>query len=173
MIGSQPFIGSVIESARISMRCAARPHAAEAALLTLRGVPYNPIHMCPVLLTVTFKETSDAWSNQGGGGPWGSGGGKGPWGSGPQPTEGRRRTNGSGGTFIRRGQDKLRTVLPGGNLGGTGFALIGLAAVVIWGLLGFFTISPSEYGAVLRFGRYVRDATPGSIITCPIRSSLC
>ena len=61
------------------------------------------------------------WSNQGGGGPWGSGGGggKGPWGSGPQP---------SGPTppdleeFLRRSQDKLRTVLPGGNLGGKGLA---------------------------------------------------
>src|SRR6266481_1240680 len=49
------------------------------------------------------------WSNQGGG-PWGSGGGgKGPWGSGQQP---------SGPTppdleeFLRRSQDKLRTVLP-------------------------------------------------------------
>jgi len=103
------------------------------------------------------------WSNQGGGGPWGSGGGKGPWGSGPQPTGG----GGGGGSppdfedMIRRGQDKLRTVLPGGNLGGTGFALIGLVAVAIWSVSGFFTISPSEYGAVLRFGRYVRDATPG------------
>ena len=60
------------------------------------------------------------WSNQGGG-PWGSGGSKGPWGSGPQS---------SGPTppdleeLLRRSQDKLRSVLPGGNLGGRGFALI-------------------------------------------------
>jgi modulator of FtsH protease HflK len=98
------------------------------------------------------------WSNQGGG-PWGSGGGsKGPWGSGPQQ---------SGPTppdleeFLRRSQDKLRTVLPGGNLGGKGLALILLAAIFIWGLSGFFRVDPDELGIVLRFGQYVRDAKPG------------
>jgi membrane protease subunit HflK len=96
------------------------------------------------------------WSNQGGG-PWGSGG-KGPWGSGPQQ---------SGPTppdleeFLRRSQDKLRTVLPGGNLGGKGVAAIALAAIVIWGLSGFFRVDPDELGIVLRFGQYVRDAKPG------------
>ena len=101
------------------------------------------------------------WSNQGGG-PWGtgggSGGGKGPWGSGPQP---------SGSTppdfeeFLRRSQEKLRSVLPGGNLGGKGLGLIVLAAIAIWGLSGFFRVDPDELGVVLRFGKYVRDAKPG------------
>jgi len=97
------------------------------------------------------------WSNQGGG-PWGSGGGKGPWGSGPQP---------SGPTppdleeFLRRSQDKLRTVLPGGNLGGKGLAIIVLAAIAIWGFSGFYRVDPDELGVVLRFGKYVRDAKPG------------
>ena len=101
------------------------------------------------------------WSNQGGG-PWGtgggSGGGKGPWGSGPQP---------SGSTppdfeeFLRRSQEKLRSVLPGGNLGGKGLGLIVLAAIAIWGLSGFFRVDPDEKGVVLRFGKYVRDAKPG------------
>jgi membrane protease subunit HflK len=96
------------------------------------------------------------WSNQGGG-PWGSGP-KGPWGSGPQS---------SGPTppdledLLRRSQDKLRNVLPGGNLGGKGFALIALAAVALWGASGFFRVQPDELGVVLRFGQYVRDATPG------------
>ena len=98
------------------------------------------------------------WSNQGGG-PWGSGGGggKGPWGSGPQQ---------SGPTppdleeFLRRSQDKLRTVLPG-NLGGKGLALIVLAVVVIWGLSGFFRVDPDELGVVLRFGKLVREVQPG------------
>jgi modulator of FtsH protease HflK len=98
------------------------------------------------------------WSNQGGG-PWGSGG-KGPWGSGPQQP-------GGGPTppdleeFLRRSQDRLRTVLPGGNLGGKGVVLIGLAALMIWGLSGFFRVDPDELGIVLRFGQYVRDAKPG------------
>jgi modulator of FtsH protease HflK len=99
------------------------------------------------------------WSNQGGG-PWGSGGGggKGPWGSGPQP---------SGSTppdleeFLRRSQDRLRNVLPGGNLGGRGLALILLAVIVVWGVSGFFRVYPDELGAVLRFGKYVREAKPG------------
>ena len=99
------------------------------------------------------------WSNQGGG-PWGSGGGgggKGPWGTGPQQ---------SGPTppdleeFLRRSQDKLRNVLPGG-LGGKGLSLFVLAAIVIWGLSGFFRVDPDELGVVLRFGKYVRDAKPG------------
>jgi membrane protease subunit HflK len=96
------------------------------------------------------------WSNQGGG-PWGSGP-KGPWGSGPQssgPTPPNLED------LLRRGQDKLRTVLPGGNLGGKGVALIALAAAVLWGLSGFFRVEPDELGVVLRFGHYVRDAKPG------------
>src|SRR5438270_2890454 len=100
------------------------------------------------------------WSNQGGG-PWGGsggGGGKGPWGSGPQqpgPTPPDLEE------FLRRSQDKLRTVLPGGNLGGKGLSLIVLAAVAIWGFSGFFRVDPDELGVVLRFGKYVRDAKPG------------
>ena len=76
------------------------------------------------------------WSNQGGG-PWGSGGGsgggggRGPWGQGPQ--------QGGGGStppdleeLLRRSQDKLKKVLPGGNLGGRGFALLLIAAVALF-----------------------------------------
>jgi membrane protease subunit HflK len=102
------------------------------------------------------------WSNQGGG-PWGSGGGGGggkggPWGSGPQhpgPTPPDLEE------FLRRSQDRLRTVLPGGNLGGKGLSLVVLAAIAIWGFSGFFRVDPDELGVVLRFGKYVRDAKPG------------
>ncbi len=96
------------------------------------------------------------WSNQGGG-PWGSGG-KGPWGSGPQS---------SGPSppdleeLLRRSQDKLRSVLPGGSLSSRGFALIALIVVVLWGFSGFFRVEPDEAGVVLRFGKYVRDVQPG------------
>jgi membrane protease subunit HflK len=97
------------------------------------------------------------WSNQGGG-PWGSGGSKGPWGSGPQS---------SGPTppdleeLLRRSQDKLRSVLPGGNMGGRGFALLALGAIVLWGVSGFFRVEPDEVGIVLRFGKDVREVQPG------------
>jgi membrane protease subunit HflK len=99
------------------------------------------------------------WSNQGGG-PWGSGP-KGPWGSGPQS---------SGPTppdledWLRRGQDKLRTVLPGGGgtgLGSRGFGIIAAIAVIVWGLSGIFVVEPDELGVVLRFGQYVRQVPPG------------
>ena len=103
------------------------------------------------------------WSNQGGGGggPWGSGsGGKGPWGGGGGPQS-------SGPTppdleeMLRRGQDKLRSVLPGGNLGSKGFAILGLAAVLLWGFSGIFQVGPDELGVVLRFGKDVREVQPG------------
>jgi membrane protease subunit HflK len=97
------------------------------------------------------------WSNQGGG-PWGSGG-KGPWGSGPQPSGGSSPPDLE--ELLRRSQDKLRTVLPGGNLGGKGVALIALAAIFIWGVSGFFQVAPDERGMVLRFGKAVRIADPG------------
>ena len=63
--------------------------------------------------------------------------------------------------LLRRSQDKLKNVLPGGNLGGKGLMLITLAAMVIWGFSGFFRVEPDELGVVMRFGKYVRDATPG------------
>src|SRR4029453_2083765 len=97
------------------------------------------------------------WQNQGGGGPWGSGG-KGPWGSGPQS---------SGPTppdleeILRRGQDSLGRVFPGVNLGGRGFALIGLGVLVLWGFSGFFRVEPDELGVVMRFGKQVREVQPG------------
>jgi membrane protease subunit HflK len=112
------------------------------------------------------------WSNQGGG-PWGTGGGggKGPRGSGPQQSG---PTSPDLEEFLRRSQDKLRNVLPGGNLGGKGLALIVLAAIAIWGLSGFFRVEPDELGVVLRFGKYVRDVKPGLNyhLPYPIESAL-
>ena len=96
------------------------------------------------------------WSNQGGGGsgsggPWGSGsgGGKSPWGSNPPPPGGRPPDLEE---MLRRGQDRLRGVLPG-NMGGKGIALAALAAVALWGFSGFFRVEPDELGVVLRFGK--------------------
>jgi modulator of FtsH protease HflK len=100
------------------------------------------------------------WTNQGGGGgggPWGSGG-KGPWGSGPQ-SSGPKPPDLE--EMLRRGQDRLKRVLPGGNLGGKGFALLGLAAIALWGFSGFFRVEPDELGVVLRFGKEVREVQPG------------
>jgi modulator of FtsH protease HflK len=96
------------------------------------------------------------WTNQGGGGPWG--GGRGPWGSGPQSPG---PTPPDLGEILRRGQDRLRRVLPGGNLGGRGLALIFLGVLALWGFSGFFRVEPDEVGVVLRFGKAVREVQPG------------
>ena len=101
------------------------------------------------------------WSNQGGG-PWGSGGGggKGPWGSGQQPSGGGSSPPDLE-ELLRRSQDKLRTVLPGGNLGGKGVLLLILAGLLVWGISGFYRVDTNEYGVVLRFGAFDRYAGPG------------
>ena len=97
------------------------------------------------------------WKNQGGGGPWGSGP-KGPWGSGPQSVGPRPPDLED---LLRRGQDKLRQLLPGGYFSGIGIAILLLAAVAIWLMSGFYRVQSEELGVVLRFGKYVRDAQPG------------
>ena len=86
------------------------------------------------------------WKNQGGG-PWGSGP-KGPWGTDLED-------------LLRRGQDRLQQLLPGGYFSGVGIAVIVLFAIVIWAASGIFRVQSEELGVVLRFGKYVRDAEPG------------
>jgi membrane protease subunit HflK len=97
-----------------------------------------------------------AWKNQGGG-PWGSGP-KGPWGSGPQPAGPRPPDLED---LLRRAQERLQQFLPGGYFSGLGITLALLVVVVIWGMSGFYRVQSEELGAVLRFGKYVRDAQPG------------
>lgn len=95
------------------------------------------------------------WSNQSGG-PWRNA--PGPWGSGPQS---------SGPTppdleeLLRRGQDRLRTVLPGGTFGGRGIAVLVVVALIAWLLSGFYRVEPDEEGVVLRFGKFVQTTQPG------------
>jgi len=96
------------------------------------------------------------WKNQGGG-PWGSGP-KGPWGSGPQSVGPRPPDLED---LLRRGQDRLQQLLPGGYFSGMGIALILIGALAIWGLSGFFRVQSEELGVVLRFGKHVRTVQPG------------
>jgi membrane protease subunit HflK len=106
------------------------------------------------------------WSNQGGGGgPWGSGP-KGPWGSGPQSGGGTQPPDLE--DLLRRSQDKLKTVLPGGSFGGKiGIVVALIVALFLWGVSGFFVVQPGELGVVMRFGKYVRDAPAGLGYTWP------
>lgn len=95
------------------------------------------------------------WSNQGGGdggGPWGGGGSGGPWGQGPRGTR-PQGTPPDLEDLIRRGQDRLKNIMPGGS--GINPMVIGLIAaglVVLWGFKAIYTIQPDELGVELRFG---------------------
>ncbi len=121
------------------------------------------------------------WSNQGGGGsgggPWGprgggnggsgSGGGDGPWGPGGGGGRGGGGSGGGSGSqgpdlteILRRSQDRVRNLLPGG-LGGAGAALAGVVILFLWGASGVYTIAPEEQGLVLRFGEHHRNTAPG------------
>lgn len=96
------------------------------------------------------------WKNQGGG-PWGSGP-KGPWGTGPQPVGPRPPDLED---LLRRGQDRLQQIMPGGYFSGIGITLIILIIVAFWLLSGFFRVQSEELGVVLRFGKHVRTVQPG------------
>ena len=63
--------------------------------------------------------------------------------------------------LLRRGQDRLQQLLPGGYFSGMGIALILIGALAIWGLSGFFRVQSEELGVVLRFGKHVRTVQPG------------
>ena len=102
------------------------------------------------------------WSNQsGGGGPWGQKRPGGPWGGGG-PSNG-----GPGGTppdledLIRKSQDKLKNILPGGAIGGLGIGLIVLGAAALWLATGFYTVRPDEVGINLIFGKPISQSQPG------------
>lgn len=95
------------------------------------------------------------WSNQsGGGGPWGGGNGGGPWGQGPRGPLGPQSQPPDLEDIIRRGQDRLKRVLPGG--GGanpTFFLLLAIGLLVLWGFKAVYTVQPDELGVELRFGQ--------------------
>lgn len=106
------------------------------------------------------------WSNQnGGGGPWGGGGDNnnnnnngGPWGQGPKgPRGGGQNTPPDLEDILRKGQDRLKKVFPGG--GGTGgsnrpvYFLIGAAVLGLWLFQSIYTVQPDELAVELRFGK--------------------
>ncbi|MEC7441976.1 MAG: FtsH protease activity modulator HflK, partial [Pseudomonadota bacterium] len=102
---------------------------------------------------------------QGGGGPWGNNGGSGgsgsPWG---------RGTGGQGGgqtppdidEVIRRGQAKLKGLLPKGFGGWKAGMLIALVLLGIWAANGFYRVQPNQEGVPVLLGRFVGTTTnPG------------
>lgn len=98
------------------------------------------------------------WNNQsgGGGGPWGGGNGGGPWGQGPRGggPSGPQGSPPDLEEIIRRGQDRLKNLLPGG--GGVNPLMLLLILVVLAGLWLFqsiYTVQPDELAVELRFGK--------------------
>jgi membrane protease subunit HflK len=95
------------------------------------------------------------WSNQNGGGPWGGGGGggknQGPWGQGPNRPRGGN-TPPDLEEIIRRSQDRLKTILPGGFNGGIGVIVLLLLAV-FWLMQAVYTVQPDERGVESVFGK--------------------
>ncbi len=100
-----------------------------------------------------------AWNSQGGGGPWnsggqGPGGGGNPWGRGPgHPPDIE--------DVLRRSQDRLKQMFPGGGRNRR-FIGLGLAALAaLWLATGIYKVNPEEIGVVLRFGKVNRTTQPG------------
>ena len=102
------------------------------------------------------------WNSQGGGG-WQGGGGQGPWGNRPgggqQPPDLEE--------LIRKSQEKVKSLFPGGGGGGgrglsaKAIGIVVLALLGIWLASGFYRVQPEEEGVVLRFGKLNRVTTPG------------
>lgn len=109
------------------------------------------------------------WENKGGGGgPWGSGGGGGSGGSGGGGPWGRGGGSGGGQRppdiedIIKKGQDRVRNLIPGGGgLGLSAYLMIGLLLIVIWGLTGIYRVQTNEQGVVMRFGQWIATTEPG------------
>jgi membrane protease subunit HflK len=99
------------------------------------------------------------WNNQGGG--WQGGGGQGPWGGRPggqQPPDLEE--------LLRRSQEKVRKIFPGGTGGGFGgnrkaLIAVPLILLAVWLASGFYRVQPDEQGVVLRFGEWIKTTQPG------------
>ncbi|HEX9786686.1 MAG TPA: FtsH protease activity modulator HflK, partial [Candidatus Binatia bacterium] len=92
------------------------------------------------------------WNNQTGGGP---GNGRGPWGNGPSGSQPPDLEE-----LLKRSQEKLRSVLPGG-LGRSGIMIAVLVVGVAWAISGIYVVQPDQQGVVLRFGEVVARTSSG------------
>ena len=89
------------------------------------------------------------WSNNSGGGGWKGGGG--PWGSGPQQ---RGPQPPDLEELLKRSQDRLRNVLPGGGRSNALVVVLVVAALaVIWIYNSLYMVQPDELGQELVFGK--------------------
>ena len=98
----------------------------------------------------------------GGGGPWdrGGGGGDGNRGGGGGPFGSRRPPDME--DVIRKGQERLKNLIPGGFGSYKGIVLVVLLGLVIWLVTGFFRVQPNQQAIQLVFGKpYGKPVEPG------------
>lgn len=109
-----------------------------------------------------------AWNDQGGG-PWGQRPGKGGGGNGNGQTPPDLEE------ILKKSQDNIKKMFPGGKKGGaggsggrTGFlAIIGVVAA-LWLASGFYIVDEGSQGAVLRFGKWIKTTDPGIHYRLPV-----
>ena len=104
--------------------------------------------------------------------PWGMGGNssngsgsknngpknQGPWGQ--PPRGGNNNTPPELDELLRKSQQKLKQVLPGG-FGPLGFVIVVALLFIGWLATGIYVVQPAEQGVVLRFGKAVSTSLPG------------
>ena len=91
-----------------------------------------------------------------GGSPWGSpsGGGGNGSGRGPRPPDVEE--------IIKKIQETINKILPGGGSGGGKSIIVGAVILaIIWVGSGLYRVLPDEQGVVLRFGKFVKTTQPG------------
>lgn len=108
-----------------------------------------------------------------------------PWGGGSNDNRGGRNrpsgggNNGGGGSqrppeppdwdeVMRKSQEKLNQMFPGGKKGGgkggqdrPNFKLIGGIIALLWAVSGIYLVDTNELGVVMRFGEFTRTTPPG------------
>ncbi|HEY0107928.1 MAG TPA: FtsH protease activity modulator HflK [Rhizomicrobium sp.] len=99
------------------------------------------------------------WTNSSGGS--GNGGPTGPWSRGPSSSGGGGMRPPDLEDLLRRGQDRLKSFLPGPGFGTGSLVVLLLVVVVVWLLSGIYFVESYEQGIVLRFGKYVARTTSG------------
>ncbi|ACK49576.1 HflK protein [Methylocella silvestris BL2] len=95
-------------------------------------------------------------SDGGGGGSWKP---SGPWGQKPSSPQQPDFED-----LLRRGQERIKSWMPGsggGFTGGRGILALALIGIGVWLLSGFYTVAPSEVGLNKIFGRYTGKTGPG------------
>ncbi|WP_085901286.1 FtsH protease activity modulator HflK [Kiloniella majae] len=95
------------------------------------------------------------WENKGsgGGGPWG-GGNSGGGGGGQRPPDIE--------DMIRKSQDRVKEMIPGGGgFSGKGFVFILAVVLLLWLASGFYRVQPNQQGVVLQFGKWVNTTEAG------------